>query len=404
MPARPRVAILHQGFVPRYRVRLFELLAESADVDYVVFHGDPPRGIGHAAAKPPFAFAHRRVHNRELVVRGRRAVYQPLVREVVRDYDAVVLGAHLSFASSHAVRAAFEALRRPVVYWGHAGHVKKEPRSWPGPVARCSAGAKARLARSVDAYLAYTAGGAAKLVDGGVDPARVFVLGNTIDMDLQRALHAEMTQVGEPAVRAQLGLDPGTPVIVFVGRFIPGKRIDDVVAAARMINDGRDRPAEFVLIGGGPELDRIRAAAADAPGVRVLFVQPDREVARWLLCATAIANPGAVGLGANHAFAHGVPVVTRAGALHGPEIEYVEHDVNGIVVDGDLRAYADALAGLIESPARRERLSAGAYASADTLGLERMAAAFEDGVRTALASRAPRRATRKPGRPLVAGV
>ena len=119
-------------------------------------------------------------------------------------------------------------------------------------------------------------------------------------------------------------------------------------------------------------------------------VYDEVEVGRWLRVATALAIPGKVGLAVNHALAHGVPVLTRASDLHAPEVEYLEHDVNGLLVPGDLSRYVDALAAVAGTPALRERLAAGALASSERLGLDHMVRAFDGGVRRALARRALR--------------
>jgi glycosyltransferase involved in cell wall biosynthesis len=383
----PRVAIVHDGFVPVYRVPLYESLSRAGDIDYVVFHSEPPPEFRHLAARPPFAFEHRYVPQRDLHLAGRRLIFQRLVREVVADYDAVVLGAWLRFGSTHALRVAFEALGRPVVYWGHGGHVAEEDDGVPRGMIHMRELTKARLARSVDAYLAYTAGGAAKLVDRGVDARRVFALGNTIDMRRERHLRAQMQAIGERHIRLSLGLARDTPVVVFIGRFIAPKRVGDLVAVAEAVNGCRDRPAKFVLIGDGPELSRVQARAADAPHVKFTGALFGADVARWLACADAVAVPGAAGLVVNHAFAHGVPVVARVAGSNGPEAEYVEHGRNGLLVDGSLDDFAQAIASVLDSPERREALAAGARQTADALGLEPMVDAFDRGVRSALAKR-----------------
>ena len=390
---RPRIAIVHDGFVPAYRVPLYEALARIDDVDYVVFHGEPPDDIAHLAAHPPFAFAHREVAHTVVELAGRRVIYQRLLREVVRDYDAVVLGAWMRFASTHAVRAAFEALGRPVVYWGQGGHVTHDADAWPRRVVGARERMKVALARSVDAYLAYTAGGAATLVERGAVAERVFALGNTIDMEWQRGLRAECRAAGETALRQMLEVEPGVPVIVYLGRFVREKRIDDLLAVERTINRGRRQPVEFVLIGDGPELARIRSLASGRAHVRLPGALDDRGVAQWLACATAVAIPGRVGLVANHAFAHGVPIVARITDLNAPEVEYVENGCNGVLVDGDVAEFGSALAELVDAPDRRDELAAGALATAATLGLGPMVSTFDEGVRAALTRR---RATRTP--------
>jgi glycosyltransferase involved in cell wall biosynthesis len=109
-------------------------------------------------------------------------------------------------------------------------------------------------------------------------------------------------------------------------------------------------------------------------------------------------------LAVNHAFAHGVPAVVRPVDLNAPEVEYVAHGRNGLVVDGGLDAFADALASLVDSPQRRSDLAAGAAATAEGLGLDGMVRAFDDGVRAALAHRAPPRVARAARRAVAGNV
>ena len=90
---RGSVAIVHDGYVPSYRVPLYEALARIDDVRYVVFHSDPPAESAHLAARPPFGFDHRYVPQHVAGVLGRRVYWQRLVQEIAGGYDAVVLGA-----------------------------------------------------------------------------------------------------------------------------------------------------------------------------------------------------------------------------------------------------------------------------------------------------------------------
>lgn len=379
-----RVAIVHDGFVPTYRVGLYERLARDGAAEYVVFHGSPPASAGSIAAAPPFAFPNVEVRQCELRIAGTRLVYQRLVRELLTGgYDAVILGAYARFVSTVIAQPLLKASGRPVILWGQA--TDKERDVGPGMRAlhRATARAKLAIARTADGYLAYTAGGARRLVYGGLSADRVFVVRNTLDVDAQRRWHAAVAGVDEDRLRAELGLRPDSAVLVYLGRVYREKRVTDLVDAVRSIRaDGICAvPLEVVVIGDGPELPAVRARAAGVEGVRLLGeVRDQAEIARWLRVAAAVVIPGAVGLAINHAFAHGVPLVTRPNAFHGPELDYLVHGVNGLVVDGDLRRFAGALAELAESPARRAALAAGATRTADDLKLDVMVEAFDRAV------------------------
>ncbi|HKP17781.1 MAG TPA: glycosyltransferase family 4 protein [Gaiellaceae bacterium] len=369
-----RVAVIHHGFVPHYRVRFYELLNRVGEIEYVVVHGPPPPGLGSVAADGPFAFPNIAVRHHELRLPRRTAIYQSLAPVLREGFDAVVLGTHLLFLSNHLAFAHFKARGRPVLYWGH-GRELAEP------------GLKSRLARLADGYLAYTEGGAAWLARQGVPAEQITVVRNTLDMDEQIELHARLEHLDDLALRRELGLRPDTTVLLFLGRMYPAKGVPQLVEAFRRLRS-RGAAVELALIGGGPSLADVRAAADGVPGVHVTGELRDQErIARWLRAAAAVVIPGSVGLGVNHALAHGTPVITRAGARHAPEIEYVETGVNGLVVQGGLEDFVSALAAFVESPAEQRHLAAGALASRAALGLAPMVEAFDRGVRAALSAR-----------------
>jgi glycosyltransferase involved in cell wall biosynthesis len=378
-----RVAIVHQGFIPDYRVRFFEHLGRAREVEYVVFHGEPPSGTGHRAAPGPFAFANVAVANRELRVGGKALLYQPLVREVAGPrFDGAVLGAELGLLANTALFPLLKLRGRDVLLWGQGGE-KAEDR---GRLGRLVSGLGSRLklaaARAADGYIAYTAGGRERLLAAGLDPGRVFVVGNTLDVEGEIELHRELAGVSERRLREELGLRPDSVVLLFLGRVYPEKRLGELVEALRELRRrGLDADTvEAVAIGDGPDLDRVRAAAGDLTGLHFLGEVRERElVARYLRVATALAIPGKVGLAVNHALAHGVPVITRAGDLHAPEFEYLDPS-NSIVVEGGLDRFTSAIAEFVAAPERRRDLATGALASREELTVAAMAGAFHAAV------------------------
>ncbi|MDP9351289.1 MAG: group 1 glycosyl transferase, partial [Chloroflexota bacterium] len=88
-------------------------------------------------------------------------------------------------------------------------------------------------------------------------------------------------------------------------------------------------------------------------------------------------------------FALEVPLVTTAVPSHGPEIDYLEDGVNGVVVrETDNPAmYASAVARLLKDGNLRGKLVSGCRSSKDKYTVEEMAERFASGVRTALGQR-----------------
>ncbi len=153
------------------------MLAERGEDEYVVFHGSPPPGEGHAAAEPPFAFPNRWVTNRSVALRGGRSItYQAQLRPIIRSpFDAVVLGTHLQFISNHLLFLASRCQHRTVLYWGHGSekvldisHSQAKIRGVRSAFARTGIALKHAASKLPDGYLVYTEGGAEHLIANGV--------------------------------------------------------------------------------------------------------------------------------------------------------------------------------------------------------------------------------------------
>lgn len=401
MPAK--VAILHHGYIPHYRVPLYEMLARRGRADYTVFHGAPPSWIGVDAATGPFAFPERFVDNREFRIGPGTAVYQPVVREILSGgYDAVVLSAEVKFVSNVVLALAAPLRRIAVLYWGFGYHPQRGFRDSDQLHRGLFGGVnslKNALTRLADGYLAYTQTGADRLAAIGYPRDRVFVMHNTIDMGEQCRLHDRVRDDDPAEIRRVLGLQPDSTVFTYIGRLVQFKRVDTLIEAVRRANLHRgDRPAiEAVVIGAGPLEAELRAQAADVPQVHFTSgLPPDERVARALKISAGVAITGAVGLLINHAFAHGKPVITRANEAHGAEIEYLRDGENGLIVPGDIAAYAEALCNFADSPDRQARLADGALRARAALSLEALVERFDEAIDCTVARRragwfAPRR-------------
>lgn len=381
---RPRIAVLKDGFVPEYRAEFFTRLGKMPEVEYVIFHGQAPRGTGHRAAPGPFSFPEARFVNRELRLGQRTLVYQPVIRDVAGPaFDGAVLGAELKMLSHVALFPLLKLRGKPVLLWGQGGEKGEDRGAVMATLGRAGARLKRAAADRADGYIAYTSEGRDCLADAGVDPAKVFVVRNTLDVEGEIELHARLSAEPVDGLRGELGLRRDSVVLLFVGRVYREKKLSEFISALRSLRDRRltRYPVEGVIIGDGPDLERVEREADGLDGVHFVGEIRDRErVARYLRAASAVVIPGKVGLAVNHAFAHGVPVLTRSGAMHAPEFEYLEDGRNSVVCDGDLDSFAEAIGEFVDSEEQRATLAKGALESRQSLTVASMADSFHRAV------------------------
>ncbi len=383
----PRIAILHQGCVPTYRAAFFERLGAIAERRYVVFHGDPEPGSGVVAASPPFGFEHVRVRNRFWSVFGRTLVYQPVLARIAGGgFDALVIGHEVKYVSNFVLALLFRTLGKPVLLWGFGQNtdIMKGRRSGLGEaVGAVVTRAQGAMLRVATDFLAYTPKGAAHAEEAGMPRDRITVLNNTIDISGEVAAHARAQTLDRAELRREFGVSEDAVVLLFVGRLNGPKRVDALIEAVRDLRQQEVR-IETVIVGSGPEESRLRAMAGGQSWCRFLGPIHDRDrLSRVFRIGDALVIPGYVGLAVNHAFAHGLPVITCHSDLHSPEIEYVEDGVNGLILPS-LGELAAGLRRFAASDDLRLKLASGALRSREKLDLQCMVEAFDRGVRMAI--------------------
>jgi glycosyltransferase involved in cell wall biosynthesis len=194
------------------------------------------------------------------------------------------------------------------------------------------------------------------------------------DAAARRAVHVKL---GWPA--------DDTPVVGFLGRFVPEKGLSLLTAA---LDDVR-QPWRALFVGGGPlesELgswaarygDRVRIASgvrhADVPAhlnAMDLLCAPSQTTARWR---------EQFGRMLVEAFACGVPVL----ASESGEIPHVVNGSGVLLPETDVAAWSSAISSMLGDGARRAELSAAGRARAELYAWPRVAAehlVFFEGLR-----------------------
>ena len=277
--------------------------------------------------------------------------WNPLIRRRLDEasHDALIIG---GYNYPTMIAAMAHARRRRIPYFLMSESHLSEPRaSWRRVI-------KYPLVRSVvkGAAGCFPTGTWAReyLLAYGANPDRMWALPNVPDVE---ALHSRSLELdGErDSLRRRLGVGDD-PVVLFVGRLVPFKRVDLLVNAFAKV--AKSHRARLIIIGDGVERPALEAMA-ESSGIadRVEFrgfVEPS-EIAGWYAIADMVALPS-VGetwsVALLEALASGVHVVTTdtvgaaADAVNDPA-------VGTIVPSGDTDAFAAAIATRLDHPVDR---------------------------------------------------
>lgn len=246
-----------------------------------------------------------------------------------RDVDAVVVGGYAVFAEQAAIALA-RAQRIP--YLIHSESQFLTERS--GVVSAVKKRVVPLAVGGAAAGLAVGSAAAAYLAHYGLDPARIRLVPNTIDVS-EYARLADEARSREKEIRELLGLPE--QFHLFVGRLVEAKGLDDLLAARRL------RPfPELIVAGTGPLEQRLRAE----PGVRVLGFQSREQLIELYALAELTVVPSRFepwGVVVNEALACESPMVVSDAV--GAAVDLVRNGRDGIIFRaGDSSALAAALA------------------------------------------------------------
>jgi len=378
--AMPRVLIVYKT-LPHYRVEFYDRLRSRLlddDVELVLAIGQPDRisSLRQDTSDLPWV---THVHNRYLRVFGKQLVWQPVLR-FGRSSDVVIV----EQASKLVVNVVFMAWRKlggpKYCLWGHGRNLDACTAS---PLAEWW---KKRTLRACDWWFAYTEGTSAFLTGNGYSPERVTVVQNAIDTDRLRRIRASITDDEQALLRQTLEIT-SEHVATFVGSLYAGKRLEFLIEAADLV---RRRLPTFTLIviGDGPERSMLEAAANSRPWVRLFGAMRGETMARHASLGSVLLMPGQVGLAILDSFALELPMITAVSDNHGPEVEYLEHGSNGLMVSDpqSAEAFADAVVSVLTNNELLATLCSGCRAGAQRYTLNEMVERFRIGILEVAAS------------------
>jgi glycosyltransferase involved in cell wall biosynthesis len=195
------------------------------------------------------------------------------------------------------------------------------------------------------------------MIERGVDPARIRIFANTIDV-AAFAERAECLSRDRLHLRESFGFAEDDVAVLSVARLVPEKGLATLVRAVAETADPR---LVLTVVGSGPEQGRLERLAEER-GVRLSLVGDldwsdivKAYVAADIFALLSESEPW--GVVVNEAAACGLPLVLSdaVGAAH----DLLVDGVNGYTVTaGDSRAAAAALKELATAPARRRAFGA----------------------------------------------
>ena len=214
------------------------------------------------------------------------------VEVLAKEWKPDVLHAHSPVLDGLAALRVGEKLGIPVIYeirafWEDAAVGNGTGRE--GSLRyRLTKRLETHAVKAADAVAVICEGLRGDLIARGIDPAKIIVSPNGVDLDL----------FGDPpprddALAETLGLAADDVVIGYIGSFYDYEGIDDLIAAMPALVDKQPK-ARLLLVGGGPMEAALKAQAAASPAtahIRFVGRVPHGEVERYYSLIDILAYP-----------------------------------------------------------------------------------------------------------------
>lgn len=368
-----KVAILQHRLL-HYRTALFDRLhakCREKGISLHLVHGQPTLREDQKRDTGSLHWADE-VRNRYLSIGHRDVLWQSFPAKH-RDADLVVVMQENRLLSNYPWLFFRGAGKPKVAYWGHGRNLQSSRPN--GLLERW----KRLMVGRVDWWFAYTDLTREILLQDNYPGDRISVLNNAIDNEgFQRDL-ATVPAETIARLRDEIGADDGTRIGLFCGSLWADKRLDFMLAAADRIHEELSG-FRLIVIGDGPAASIIGEAARSRPWLKWVGAQRGEAKAAYFRLADVVFNPGAVGLHVLDAFSAGIPMVTTREARHGPEVAYLVHGENALIVSGTAEDYARAVLDLLADDVGYRQICQRAREDATRFSLDNMVSRFVEGI------------------------
>jgi glycosyltransferase involved in cell wall biosynthesis len=369
-----KVLILYKS-LPQYRVAFFDLLREELSKNNItleLIYGDADyKGRSDSATNDWATFK----KNKYLKIGKSQLIWQPCLKEI-KSADIVIVEQADRLLINYILISRRILRNKKFAFWGHGQNMLINRNS----VANIF---KTLYINHCDWWFAYTDGIKSFLVKNGYSRHKITTVQNSIDTKKMILDYNSITEIELEKTRNELGILQTDLVLIYCGALYKEKRLDMLIDSLDSLNR-KGFNAKLLILGGGPDEQIIKNAILSRP--YLLFIGPKfgREKAKFFKLSSIFLLPAAMGLAILDSFAFATPVVTTQNKFHGPEIEYLKNDVNGIITPNNLDSFTNAIIELLGNTNKLALLKENCLKEANNYSNEKMVRNFIEGIQKSI--------------------
>lgn len=363
-------------YIPAYRAPIYEQLATllaARNIELRICVGTPPpsRATRRDAVLPDNAVFRKSWF---ASVRGRELTFQQLPR-AASSADLVIVQQEAGLVVNYllVLRSFFG---HPFAVWGHGED--------PNSTTRSSGieSLKRMVSRRAHWAFAYTDRSRRVFESFGVSPDRITVTNNSTMIDPYYDAGEVDPELLELLAQVKRRTDR---IGWFVSSMDSGKRLPVLMGIVERVRN-QIGDFEFFFVGDGDARPHVTEFCRARPWAHDLGARRGPDKAAIGEAARLMIMPGAVGLHVLDAFAFGSPLVTAMDPSNSHEVDYLDNDVNGLLLPEGATEddFSRAVVDILRDESRLGSMCLAAESGAKEFSLEAMTGRFAAGIVQAL--------------------
>ena len=185
---------------------------------------------------------------------------------------------------------------------------------------------------------------------------KIFVANNTLNTNRLRNILSSVENDNLNAFKEEMNYTHSYNLI-YVGRLLEDKGIDILLSVHKKLAENLD--VGLHIIGEGPMKTEIVEFSGNYQ--KVYYHGPVYDefiLGKHIICSDLFVNIGYVGLSIVHAFCFKCPFITTEEPEHSPEIVYLQHNINGLILLQDESVIVNGISGLLKNKDRLKQMKA----------------------------------------------
>lgn len=370
-----KIVVLIQ-FLPQYRKEFYNLLKielAKHSIDIELIYGKISNADVLKKDEIDIEWA-RHIPNRTWKIGKTELVWQPCIK-FLKDKDMVIVEGANRLILNYYLMIAKHFSKFKLAFWGHGRNLQEDIGSIRNRFKYLF------FINKCDWWFGYTKGTKNFLISLGFLGHKITVVQNAIDTISLRTCYNEISTSDVNDLKNQLGIK-NSKIGIYCGAMYPGKKLDFVIETCYRIK--KEIPEfNMIFIGSGVESYKVLEASKSSDWMHYVDSKFGVERVKYFKIAQIQLMPFNVGLGIIDSFAMETPLITTSSPFHGPEIEYLENGVNGLLTKESIEDYSQTAIETFKSK-NYINLINGCKLSAEVYTIETMVKNFTNGVLSCL--------------------